>query len=343
MPPEERQLAPPMHIQVALHDVLAPAPLRLAKLTNVVSIQPLPFDPETYQVESNEYEDERGQKRIRLGSANSMRWRWAAGADGALERESNARLVRWSDGSVTLVVGDEVLDAKEIDVTGDNTFLCVRHSNLIQGQGRLNTKMVFRPASLSSSTHRRLAAVVDRHHKPRQQRVRATTTVVDPNKEKEAREKAVEDRIKAKEKLAGRQQRQMQRYVPVAAPRHNMLSAAYLEEEDEEEEEDDGWLVRDEEEDEGGEASGEGRRLEESSGGEEGPGAGGAMKRPRASGIEEEAEAERRLAAAKSAPAPAPPQRRGGVLADSDEEISGEDEGPASKKKRVLVMESDSE
>lgn len=30
-------------------------------------------------------------------------------------RESNARFVRWSDGSLQLVLGDEVLDVKEID------------------------------------------------------------------------------------------------------------------------------------------------------------------------------------------------------------------------------------
>ena len=37
--------------------------------------------------------------------------------EGNQVRESNARFVRWSDGSLQLVVGDEVMDVKEIDTT----------------------------------------------------------------------------------------------------------------------------------------------------------------------------------------------------------------------------------
>ncbi len=47
-------------------------------------------------------------------------------------RQSNARFVRWSDGSLQLWLGDEVLDAKEIDVSGDHNYAFVRHQQLIQ-------------------------------------------------------------------------------------------------------------------------------------------------------------------------------------------------------------------
>ncbi len=44
-------------------------------------------------------------------------WRWGVDEEGNSVRESNARFVRWSDGSLQLLVGDEVLDVKEIDIT----------------------------------------------------------------------------------------------------------------------------------------------------------------------------------------------------------------------------------
>jgi Leo1-like protein len=47
-------------------------------------------------------------------------------------RESNARFVRWSDGSLQLLLGEEVLDVSEHDVTSDNRFLFVRRPGFIQ-------------------------------------------------------------------------------------------------------------------------------------------------------------------------------------------------------------------
>lgn len=37
------------------------------------------------------------------------------------------RFVRWSDGSLQLLVGDEVLDVSELDVERDNSYLFLRH------------------------------------------------------------------------------------------------------------------------------------------------------------------------------------------------------------------------
>ena len=37
------------------------------------------------------------------------------------------RFVRWSDGSLQLLVGDEALDCAELDMAGDHHFLFLRH------------------------------------------------------------------------------------------------------------------------------------------------------------------------------------------------------------------------
>ncbi len=41
--------------------------------------------------------------------------------------QSCCRFVRWSDGSLQLLVGDEVLDVSELDTAKDNNYLFLRH------------------------------------------------------------------------------------------------------------------------------------------------------------------------------------------------------------------------
>lgn len=369
-PEEEEEVlrGPPMRVAVPLHNVLDTDQLRLTKLSNIIAIEPRPFDPETYEPSGAEYIDERGHKRVRLHDTNAIRWRWAAGPDGNLYRESNSRLIRWSDGSVTLHVGDEVMDVREIDVSGDHSFLFARHPNLIQGQGPLHKKITLRPASLTSTSHKRLAAAVVKHHgSSRQLRVRATTTLVDPKKEKEDQERAEAARIKDLEKLADKQQKQMKKYrsTPISyggggsRNRPTALNARFLEEDEEEEEEedeeDDGFIVRDEDMEPGeGYAAGELEDEDEDDDEEEEEvDVRRLVSRPRARDYEEEAEAERRLAAAKTSAPPAVPATGGGggVLKDSDDE---EEEGgggggekrrdsAVKKRARAMLMESDSE
>ena len=76
------------------------------------------------------YTDDQGTRRVKL--TNQLRWREAVDADGQLTRQSNARFVQWEDGSWQLLLGDEVLDVKELDMQQDNSFLFVRHQGVIQ-------------------------------------------------------------------------------------------------------------------------------------------------------------------------------------------------------------------
>lgn len=39
---------------------------------------------------------------------------------------AGARFVRWSDGSLQLLIGDEVLDVAEVDTTSDHSYLYSR-------------------------------------------------------------------------------------------------------------------------------------------------------------------------------------------------------------------------
>ena len=48
--------------------------------------------------------------RLKLKVENTIRWRVDFDAEGNAIRESNAKLVKWSDGSLSLHLGSEIFD-----------------------------------------------------------------------------------------------------------------------------------------------------------------------------------------------------------------------------------------
>jgi len=76
-------------------------PLHYFKLSGL-GIEPKPFDEETFKEETEE-----GEKKVKKKSGPTVRWRFSLDKNQALIKESNARFVRWSDGSMHLVVGKD--------------------------------------------------------------------------------------------------------------------------------------------------------------------------------------------------------------------------------------------
>ena len=59
-----------------------------------------PFNKDTYEEEDlgDDTLDEEGKKRVKLKVANTIRWRNEKDENGDVVKQSNARMVRWSDG-----------------------------------------------------------------------------------------------------------------------------------------------------------------------------------------------------------------------------------------------------
>lgn len=81
-------------------------------MPNFLSVDTRPFDQETYEDEIDEEEtlDEEGRARLKLKVENTIRWREVPDDEGNILKESNARLVKWSDGSYSLHLGSEIFD-----------------------------------------------------------------------------------------------------------------------------------------------------------------------------------------------------------------------------------------
>ena len=57
---------------------------------------------------------------------NTIRWRYAQDEAGNEVRESNARVVRWTDGSMSLYLGSEIFDISKQSLQGEFSHLFVR-------------------------------------------------------------------------------------------------------------------------------------------------------------------------------------------------------------------------
>ncbi|KAK6123092.1 hypothetical protein DH2020_043153 [Rehmannia glutinosa] len=226
---KEKPFGPPLELEIPLCPPPAESDkMNMIKVSNIMGIDPKPFDPHSYEEEDFYVTDESGsKKRIRLEN-NVVRWRKVKRPDGTASIESNARFVEWSDGSLQLLIGNEVLDISKQDAQQEQAHLFLRHGKgILQSQGQILTKMRFMPSSLASNSHRLLTALVDSRHK-KVYKVKNCITDIDPDREKEQKEKAVNQSIKANEVLSRKKEKVSRKYTqPIR--RERQLSPGFLE------------------------------------------------------------------------------------------------------------------
>ncbi|XP_050259419.1 protein LEO1 homolog isoform X2 [Quercus robur] len=226
---KEKPVGPPLELEIPLRPPPArPERMNMIKVSNIMGIDQKPFDPKTFVEEDIFVTDESGsKKRIRLEN-NIVRWRTVRNPDGTTSRESNTRFVRWSDGSLQLLIGNEVLDISVQDGQHDQSHLFLRHGKgILQSQGRILKKMRFMPSSLSSNSHRLLTALVDSRHK-KVYKVKNCITDIDPEREKEEKEKAESQNIRANVLLNRKREKVNRKYTP-NVDRRRQLSPGFLE------------------------------------------------------------------------------------------------------------------
>ncbi|CAH9095757.1 unnamed protein product [Cuscuta epithymum] len=241
---KEKPMGPPLELEIPLqHPPALPEMMHLIKVSNIMGIDPKPFDSKTYVEEDVFVKDESGSnKRISLVN-NIVRWREVKNPDGRTSIESNARFVHWSDGTIQLMIGNEVLDTTIQDAQHDQAHLFLRHGKgILQSQGRILSKMKFMPSSLSSNSHRLLTALVDSRHK-KVYKVKNCVTDIDPEREKEQKERAESQMIRASVSLNRKKEKVSRKYMPTVR-RERQLSPGFLEDGPEEEEETDYYEPR---------------------------------------------------------------------------------------------------
>ncbi|XP_012783347.2 RNA polymerase-associated protein LEO1-like [Ochotona princeps] len=132
--------------------------LYFVKLPKYLSIEPKPFDPRFYEDEFEGekmlYEEDRIQLKVKV--ENTIRWRMRRDEEGKKVKESNARVVKWSDGSMSLHLGNEVFDIHKATLQDNHSHLFIRGDTGLLGQAVFKSKLTFRPHSIDSATHRKM-------------------------------------------------------------------------------------------------------------------------------------------------------------------------------------------
>lgn len=156
------------------------------KLPGYVNLESEPYDPELYraaQEDDGELDPLQAKSKM-IGIRNTIRWKWVQGTHGP-ERRTNARMLRWSDGSVSLQLGNDLFDlapsygstlARPQDDAppapaaeagnAETSFLCytAHHEQVLVAETAIAGQISLVPTSMDSKTHRELVKHVGQQH-----------------------------------------------------------------------------------------------------------------------------------------------------------------------------------
>ncbi|CAG9532460.1 unnamed protein product [Cercopithifilaria johnstoni] len=208
--------------------------LYFVKFPNFLSIEPRPFDQDHYEDEFDEDDllDEEGRARLKLRVENTIRWRYVLDDDGNIQKQGNSKVVRWSDGTMSLYLGGEIFDVMVQPMQLDN-HLFLRQGAGLQGHAVFKEKLVFRPHSTDSITHRKVTlSMADRSSKS--QKVKVLTAVgSNPESKKAEIVRKEEERMRAQNRREAQQRRNRMR----PSLGRSGLTANFLEDRDEDSDE----------------------------------------------------------------------------------------------------------
>ncbi|XP_057624536.1 RNA polymerase-associated protein LEO1-like [Chionomys nivalis] len=132
--------------------------LYFVKLPRFLRIEPKPFDPQHYEDECEDekvlYEDDK--TKLKLKVENTIRWRIRRDEEGCKIKESNARIVKWSDGSMSLHLGSEVFDVYKAPLQDNHNQLFIREDTGLRGQAIFKSKLTFRPHCADGAAYKKL-------------------------------------------------------------------------------------------------------------------------------------------------------------------------------------------
>ncbi|VDM16718.1 unnamed protein product [Hydatigera taeniaeformis] len=191
----------------------------LVKMPNFLSVETRPFDPSFYEGELDEDEilDEEGRTRLKLKVENTIRWRLSKNANNNVTQESNARIVRWSDGSLSLHLGDEIFDVHKMDIQSDFNHLFIREDRGLQGQAIFRSKLSFRPHSTDSFTHRKMTlSLADKTSKSQKVKI-LPVAGADPESNRSLAVRKEEERLRVALRRESQQRRMQERQLAAAS------------------------------------------------------------------------------------------------------------------------------
>ncbi|ODV81303.1 Leo1-like protein [Suhomyces tanzawaensis NRRL Y-17324] len=144
----------------------------MLKMPVFLNVEAHPFDPNEFRDKVKQNAIERAKtdmtdKQVKselvaekLLNENTIRWRYSNSGNDEIIKQSNAHFVLWSDGSVSLKIGSEMFDFKQLPI--NDTFFVKTHDSyeILQNDAIINKSVNLIPTSTHTSTHRKLTQAV---------------------------------------------------------------------------------------------------------------------------------------------------------------------------------------
>lgn len=209
------------------------------KMPVFLNVEAHPFDPNEFKEKIQQSAVERSnstldaaQKRSdsiseKLLNENTIRWRYSNSGNDEIIKQSNAHFIQWDDGLLSLKIGKEIFDFRDLPLT-DN-FLAKSHVDheILQNDSVLTKSASLLPSSTATNTHRKLTQAVKNVQK--KDKILSTLTSDDPMLKQRKADEDERKTLKMKRQLEQKRRLQEERSgkVDSPAPGRNNYPSAY--------------------------------------------------------------------------------------------------------------------
>lgn len=162
----------------------------MLKLPVFLNVDAHPFDPNEFKEKIEQSALERVKRNLnaseekndsiaeKLLNENTIRWRYSNSGNDEIIKQSNAHFVQWSDGLLSLKIGQELFDFRPLPVTDQFLARSYVDHEVLQNDSIFTKSASLLPTSTSTDTHRKLTQAVKNIQK--KEKILNTLTRDDP-------------------------------------------------------------------------------------------------------------------------------------------------------------------
>lgn len=231
----------------------------LLKTPDFLNLEAHPFDPTAFKEQIEENQNARKSKGLtakeihneqiteKLLNENTIRWRYHNAGNDDIIKQSNAHFVAWNDGSVSLKVGNEIYDVRELPLYDHILVRSYETAEILQSDSIISKTMNLLPAS---SAHRKILV----KNITKKEKILNTITDVDPLEKQRIADENARKAMKLKRQLESKRRLQDEKWERSASPGFKNQGSSYevysekYEEDDDDGYGGDGFVAADEEE-----------------------------------------------------------------------------------------------
>lgn len=211
----------------------------LIKMPIFLNVEAHPFDPNEFKENVAQNALERGRSTLdakaiendltaeKLLNENMIRWRYSNSGNDEIIKQSNAHFIQWNDGLLSLKIGKELFDFREVPLVDNFLAKSYTEHEILQNDSILTKSASLLPSSTATDTHRKLTQAVKNIQK--KDKILNTLTEDDPMLRQRTADENERKTLKMRRQLANKRRLQEERLgkSDSPAPGRSSQSSAY--------------------------------------------------------------------------------------------------------------------